>query len=384
MKLVFQFGSHPELSLAELIARFPALSTGRLVAGRFFIVESSEPPAWLLRNLGGVVKILEVIPGLSHEPDALAAHILETCTAKNKAVFGVSIINAPELKGLGIAIKRALQQESDRPVRLVVSRENELSSASVVLEKLLAPEGVELVFFKDSSEIIVAQTAAVQPFDEWSYRDYERPGRDAKRGMLPPKLAKIMVNLALGTADPTRATFYDPFCGSGTTLAEAALIGFGRVYGSDILRDAVSDAQKLALWATKEFDLNETIFEIFKQDVTVRADRIKTASIDCIVAETFLGRPLKAGESLSVAEKTDLISLYRRALLALAPLLRAPSGRVVLAIPFQMKPFELLPLDEILADTPFDIDPLLPSTSTLRYSRADQRTGRQIIRLCLK
>ena len=35
----------------------------------------------------------------------------------------------------------------------------------------------------------------MQDFEQWGARDYGRPSRDAVRGMLPPKLARMMVNL---------------------------------------------------------------------------------------------------------------------------------------------------------------------------------------------
>ncbi len=384
MKLIFQFGSQPELSRAELLSRFPNLINGRIIAARFYIVDCSESPAWLMQQLGGVVKILEVVEGISQRPDEmithLADHILKQTTEKPKVVYGVSVINAPEYKGVGIALKRAIQQLSDRSVRSVVSRDAELSSATVHLEGLLAPRGVELTFLKDSSQTIVAQTAAAQAFDEWSFRDYGRPGRDAKRGMLPPKLAKMMINLAVKSVEPHTVSIYDPFCGSGTVLTEAALLGVIQVFGSDILKQAVDDSKQSLEWARKQFGLEGTVFDVFKHDATERLQHLKPASIDAVVTETFLGRPLKQGEQLSPDEKKSLVSLYNKALLSLYQVLK-PGGRVVIALPFQTHPRELLPLADILADTQFDLDPLLDGQPFLLYMRPDQRTGRQIIRL---
>lgn len=387
MKLVFQFGSQPELSRAELLSRFPNLSNGSLVAGRFYIVDCDESPEWMLQQLGGVVKILEVIDGISQKPHEmivhLADHILKQTIEKPKVVFGVSIINAPEFKSAGLAIKRAIQEISDRSVRFVVSRDPELSSATVALEGLLAPRGVEITFLKDSSRIIAAQTAAIQAFDEWSFRDYGRPGRDAKRGMLPPKLAKIMINLALGASQPDKMAIYDPFCGSGTVLTEAALMGFGRVFGSDILKQAVDDSKESLVWAKKQFGLESTEFDVFKHDASQAPQHLKSSSIDFVASEPFLGRPLKKGEQLSDLEKRQLVSLYNKTIRALDGVIKS-GGRLVFSFPFQVAPRELLPLHEIIADTSFTVDPLLLEQKTILYMRADQRTGRQIVRLVRK
>ena len=384
MKLVFQFGSHPALSQAELVSRFPNLAHGRLLAERFFVVECSESPAWLMGQLGGVVKILEVVEGLSRKPDELVAHladhVIRANTARNKVTFGVSIVNASEFKGLGIALKRVIQAQTDRPVRSVISRDPILSSASVQLEKLLPPDGVDLTILKDSSDVVACQTVAVQPFDEWSFRDYGRPGRDAKRGMLPPKLAKIMINLAQGAMESSSSAVYDPFCGSGTVLTEAALMNFGRVFGSDILKQAVDDTKASLAWARTQFGLDATEFDVFKHDASARAQHLKPASIDFVASEPFLGRPLKKGEALSASEKNALVALYNKTLRALAPAMKQDC-RLVFSLPFQITPRELLPLHEIIAETGFTIDPLLPEQKTLLYMRSDQRTGRQIVRL---
>lgn len=384
MKLIFQFGSQPELSHAELISRFPNLENGRLVAGRFYITDCNESPAWLMHQLGGVVKILEVVAGISQRPNDLithlADHIVRQTTEKNKVVYGVSIINAPEFKGIGIALKRAIQDLSDRPVRSVVSRDPELSSATVQLEGLIPPRGVELTLIKDSSELIVAQTAAVQAFDEWSFRDYGRPGRDAKRGMLPPKLAKMMINLAMKGVEPHTVSVYDPFCGSGTVLTEAALLGVTQIFGSDILKQAVDDSKLSLEWARKQFELVDTVFDVFKHDATQHVQHMKPASVDLVVAETFLGRPLKKGEQLRPEEKKSLVTLYNKSLLSLYEVVK-PGGRVVLALPFQVAPRELLPLNEILENTQFELDLIGLGQQFILYMRDGQRTGRQIIRL---
>src|SRR3989344_7958542 len=84
----------------------------------------------------------------------------------------------------------------------------------------------------------LAKTCAVQEFEEYSQRDYGRPGRGLVFGSMPPKLAKIMINLA---QLPASATILDPFCGSGTILQEALLLGYQNVIGSDVSTKAVAD-----------------------------------------------------------------------------------------------------------------------------------------------
>lgn len=65
---------------------------------------------------------------------------------------------------------------------------------------------------------------------------------------MPPKLVQIMINLAIGQQNIQRTTnpisIYDPFCGLGTTLIEAANMGINRVYGSDLSSDMVRSTEQ--------------------------------------------------------------------------------------------------------------------------------------------
>ncbi len=62
-------------------------------------------------------------------------------------------------------------------------------------------------------------------------------------GMMPPKLVQMMINLAGPSinAESNRklSAIYDPFCGLGTTLIEAANMGITEVYGSDLSPEMV-------------------------------------------------------------------------------------------------------------------------------------------------
>ena len=79
---------------------------------------------------------------------------------------------------------------------------------------------MEIVVIKGHDKVFIGKTVAIQDIENYTKRDYERPARDAKTGMLPPKLAQIMINLGGLTKidhdqEETHAvqhTLYDPFC----------------------------------------------------------------------------------------------------------------------------------------------------------------------------
>lgn len=190
-----------------------------------------------LRRLGGVVKVARIF-GQSLRPDySLVADFLAQNHATGKLTFGLSVVGAPpaENRSWLVGVKKALQAR-DIAARFVNKNFAPLSSAQTAKELLKYGDHEIVVVARPGGGYVLAATSAVQPFDEYRARDYEKAVRSAAVGMLPPKLAQILVNLA-GVPAPSRETreaiIYDPFCGTGTVLLEAGLLGYG-VAGSDL------------------------------------------------------------------------------------------------------------------------------------------------------
>jgi len=76
-----------------------------------------------------------------------------------------------------------------------------------VEENDLLASGGEHVLMGVEGKLMIGQTEAVQPYKQWSARDFGRPARDPKSGMLPPKLARLMINLS--GVDPKGKTILD-------------------------------------------------------------------------------------------------------------------------------------------------------------------------------
>jgi 23S rRNA G2445 N2-methylase RlmL len=84
---------------------------------------------------------------------------------------------------------------------------------------------IDLRVFADGASTILAVRLFAGPLSDRSYR------RVHVRGALRPTVAAAMVRLARDDGRPHR--IWDPFCGSGTILAEAALAGH-EVYGTEL------------------------------------------------------------------------------------------------------------------------------------------------------
>ena len=119
--------------------------------------------------------------------------------------------------------------------------------------------------------------------------------RDAFVGMLPPKLAQIIVNLASPPKTENKtARLLDPFCGTGVILQEAALMGYS-VYGTD-LADKMIDYSKANLeWlaSTYTISIKSTLHQGDAMDAKWQPP------IHAVAAESYLGQPFSAPPSPS-------------------------------------------------------------------------------------
>jgi tRNA G10 N-methylase Trm11 len=94
-------------------------------------------------------------------------------------------------------------------------------------------------------------------------------------GMMPPKIAQIMINLA--SKGDRELQIYDCFCGLGTTIIEAKNAGYAELLASDISVDMV----KTTLINTEKID---PACEVFHHDAR-KIDEINIAKETVIVTE---------------------------------------------------------------------------------------------------
>ena len=139
-------------------------------------------------------------------------------------------------------------------------------------------------------------------YEKYNFRDFSRPQKDLISGMLPPKLAKILINLSQTAKNKA---LLDPFCGSGTILQEAALLEYEKVIGTDISDKAIQDSLVNLEWVDKYFKLKK-IPQIFVWDAQKISEKFTDESINGIATEPLLGPPLKGTE-----DKTQLNQIIK-------------------------------------------------------------------------
>lgn len=412
MKYFFVLGANPTLSIAELSAVFglnnknTECPTGRLASENVFLIESNKAidGSALIKKIGGTIKI-----GIINQEalqfggqagikdyDGIKNNITEMLKdeqPEGKFKFGISYYGKAKfnIKPLAMEIKNYLR-ERGISCRWVTSREPTLSSVVVEQNKLIG-KGIEIVLIESEGEILIGRTLAVQPFKELSFRDYGRPARDDYSGMLPPKLAQIMINLSGAKANDI---ILDPFCGSGTILTEAMLMGCKNLIGSDISPKAIQDTEKNIQWIKTKFQVSPAAhraagqasfkFQLFNKSAIELSKFIKPNSAHAIVTEPYLG-PQRGAHDINKTIK-ELENLYGKALAEFKKVLKK-DGRVVMTWPIfrithnaqritpDLSGFKIInPIPEYLRN---DKKIKLTDRSTIIYGRERQKIWREIV-----
>ncbi len=332
-KYIFILGQASDLSRAEIFSLYKNITN---ISENILMLEAKLDPKITLKKLGGTIKIAEYLKTIDDLEELTAtwwSEQLNISEDKGKINFGFSLYNDHQknyqkITKIALATKKNLKIKN-LSCRLVVGREAILSSVIVAKNKLIDRE---LLIIKDNGKYILAQTKAVQDFEDYSQRDINRPIRDDRSGMLPIKVAQMMLNLA-GTK--LTENILDPFCGSGTILQEAALAGYPTIYGSDISADTTRSAQENINWLQKQ--LNKTSQIILKTtSVENLSQHFKKQSIDLIVSEPFMGeaRLIKQNHRpetiYDIAQ--DLSQLYIKAFQQFKIVLK-PNAKIIFIFP---------------------------------------------------
>lgn len=401
MKYAFVLGREPALSTAELLAVLKTADVGfepktALYSPAVMIAETQKPlDAAFFHALGGSIKMAEVLGVSAKNLEDDLFNVLNNLGGTSLD-FGLSLYSLDRepdrtyrsmergLKALSLTLKKRLK-EGERSVRAVLNDQPALTSVQVDKNKLIE-KGGEILLLVGQGAMRIAKTVAVQAFEDFSERDFGRPAHDAKSGMLPPKLARMMVNLSGAAKDEP---LLDAFCGSGTILTEAADLGYKKLVGSDISEKAVADTKINCAWIVRERNLQGVNVNVFASDVKDLPSKLPEGAVSAVVSEPFLGPPLRGDESDQKIHFTylELMGLYRRAFNAFAKILK-PGGKVVFVFPvFGTKHANIL---RELEDYGFRAEGLLPamavetlgakSSTGLNYKRPDQKVGRDVFR----
>lgn len=214
-----------------------------------------------------------------------------------KITLGISAygfdVSPRDIQKTGLILKAKLKA-STASLRLIPNQDTALSTATSHHNKLgLSDNKIELLVVRGQKGIVIADSIGAQNITALAARDQGRPKRDAFVGMLPPKLAQIMVNLAGPLKNDSKSpTLLDPFCGTGVILQEASLLSYA-VYGTDLAEKMIRYSKENLTWLQDNYHLTAD-WQLREGDAT----EIKWQQpIAAVVTETYLGQPFSAPPS---------------------------------------------------------------------------------------
>ncbi len=414
----FRLGREYSLSTAEILSLIQAHGLNLHVydcTEYILVVENKckEDYVHPLTKSGGTVKIFE-LPFLCDESlerrtlrswmdqiHLVDGYLRNALYGEKKFVFGVSTYPLSDFEGdindlveynefFGLFLKDKFKEYGLNPgfltARTVVP---ELTSQEIE-KKALIERSFELITCIGRERILLGKTVWIQDYQKFEKRDISRPKRMPEI-MTPTKLSLMLLNLSL---KGNSQRFLDPFCGTGTILQEALLKGL-EIYGADLDPKCVEATKENLKWLVREFNIkgqDKFLNRIFQCDIRNISAKVKSASIDAIATEPYLGPPLRGSPSLRQVRETvsSLQHFYSEALEELNKVLK-DAGRMVMTFPiYRVKDRKIfIPLEDILGNMFKVINPLafahpLKKTrftrrNTLIYYRETQKVGREIV-----
>lgn len=404
-------GHQPHLSLAELAATVPGFVLTSCIERSVVIFESKmELGPGFLDMLGGTVVLAQQIEGkfdLDGIPDLLAEQTREVPT---KVTFSLRAAGTDrnKVRDLFRLCKKRLKK-AGKSSRYVGNERDAAPSIVLRTQGLLnGKEGCELCMVQvDEKTLWVGRSVAAQDVNGYTKRDMEKPVRDTTTGLLPPKLAQILLNfgvwLVSAKAAPAPETkkgakapatiVYDPFCGTGVIPMESMLRGFS-VLASDKSEPAVKGCSKNIEWVRKHYNITKQKLpaSVWKQDATKpfeTAQMKETGIPTLIVTETTLGPNLRARPTVKDAQKfrSEVEKLEIAFLQNAAE--TAPGAPIVCTFPvwftskgpvFLDRIWEALDKAGYQAVLPPSVE-MLQGRMSLLYRRPEQFVGREIVLL---
>jgi len=333
---------HPQISIAELNlldpSRFPSSKKG------IALFDTEHPERLAL--LAGSIKTGRVIKEKDLQEE------LKDCR-----IFGI------QEDAIGKHLKRTIGVRRFKLVKITHT------------DREIKEKGKELINLDNGNFGIVDN---YQNIGLYEAVDFEKPGRSMQMGMMPSKLAYLLINLGteLDTkADKKEILIWDPFVGSGTTSFLANFMGYDSI-GSDInIKFASKNIERRK---TTDFAHNDKKLNFFTQNSTeiVGSQQRKNYNKVIIVTEWRLG-PI-----VTKTTPTNVIQEYQKQVVEiysgfLENMIRSkiPGLKIVMTIPEYIGQHNII--EASLQKQAEENDYIFDTISEV-YQRDGQQVGRRI------
>jgi SAM-dependent methyltransferase len=292
---------------------------------RVSVLKLKAPAPNLVTELAGIHKcapLTEVIGDSTEDPVKLVQSIAGLLGEKSNLSVSGYDVGDDDYEQVVRSVLDGVRREGFRKVRLLRPRGNEL-----LAEQVLSRSAIDIVAFPFHGGLGLGPTAWVPDSASMRERGTLKPTPHSDISM-SPRLARVLLNL---TGLREGQTVLDPFCGSGTILAEA-LIHSHRCLGLDSRASRVQDARENLGWLSG--GPKNAGYDVRLGDARDLPRMLRRSKVDAIVTEPLLLPRIEARPKTSTA--SHLIEaageVYGDALASMAEVLQ-PGGRIVIVAP---------------------------------------------------
>ncbi len=362
-------GKNREISLKELEKVFP--QNIKHISNEVISFTTNTPEQ--LSSLAGIIKWGRVVD---------TTKIDEICIklAEEKKIIGINE------KDLGVFLKKEFRLKRFKLTKL---NRTDIEIKKKWQEFVYVPYSKKSKTIKDEDTIIIdgflGEVKGYQNIKMYEVIDFDKPDRDMKVGMMPTKLAHILLNIALATnaanktnkkQDAENVTIYDPFIGGGTTGLLANALGYNFIWSD---KDISHAEKNFARWSQHPKFHKEKEFSFFEHDAILPFwNKVESNNPPIIVSEWRLGPIVHRHTTKTQVEEYQgqVFKMYTSFFKNIAQKFKHNSPTIVITIPYYIKQNNFLAhqLQQNCERLGFNFNVLEEI-----YQRKDQKVGRQIL-----
>ncbi len=319
--LVLAFG---ELSILEACSSLRGLRGLETPCGRIAVIDLERSSARSLPNLAGIHKFAPLLAQFEGDEGSVASlteEIADELDAVRRLALSGYDVPEDDYELLIRALLDSIRDAGFKKVRLIRPKGNEL-----LAEEVLERETLDVIAFPYGRGYALGPTAWVSDVASIRRKAIAKPAPRSDIS-LSPRLARLLVNLSGLSKDQL---LVDPFCGSGTILAEGLSKSLACV-GIDSSPGRLRDAKKNLQWA--RHDGARGMFRLGVGDAR-DIQQVLRSKADGIVTEPLLIPKLDYRPSTAAAGRMveQAGAVYADALASMASALKL-GGRIVIVVP---------------------------------------------------
>lgn len=241
------------------------------------------------------------------------------------SLYSVEAVEREEYEDACSAILQTIREAGFRKANMVRSK----NGTEVLGREILSRKILDIVAIRVGSVYWLGVTSFVPDTQQFLLRSNERPVISSEIS-LSSRLARLLLNLSGITKGQV---VLDPFCGAGTILSEALVLGANCI-GIDRDRNRVENTKRNLEWLSDSLSRTNQTVSLGVGDATKLENLVSDESVDAVVTEPILLPKIDFAPAPEKARRMirNSSALYSEALYSLSRVVKK-GGRVVIVTP---------------------------------------------------